>query len=107
MIYYNADENFRIIQFTKSKEQAEFYNLTDTTTDDGIEQAYNGEWYLKGHCPTKPHNEEIQEQIAALEAQITDRNIRGAILGDEFAINKLNSIEAQIAELRRQLEGAQ
>ena len=106
MIYYNADENYRIIQFTKSKEQADFYNLNCTTTDNGIEKAYNGYWYLSGHCPTKPHNEEIKEQITALENQITDRNIRGAILGDEFALNKMSQIEEQIAELRRQLEEA-
>lgn len=69
-----------------------------------VEQAYTGAWYLTGYAPVKPHNEEIQEQIDALEEQVTDRNVRGALLGDEFAINKITQIEAQIEELRHQLE---
>lgn len=46
-----------------------------------------------------------EDKIFELEQQITARNIRSAIMGDEFAINKINDIEAQIAELRKQLEG--
>ena len=49
----------------------------------------------------------IQQRIEALEEQITDRNIRAAIIGDEFAINKITQIEAQIEELRKQLEGSE
>lgn len=46
----------------------------------------------------------IEDQIYDLENQITARNVRSAILGDEFAINKMTEIEEQIEELRRQLE---
>lgn len=70
-----------------------------------VEQSYNGAWFLKGYAPQKPHNQTILEQIESLEGRITERNIRAAIMGDEFAINKINDIEAQIAELRKQLEG--
>lgn len=49
------------------------------------------------HIPT------IQEQIEALESTITPRNLRAAIQGDEFALNKLATVEAQIEELRKQL----
>lgn len=70
-----------------------------------VEQAYNGNWYLAGYAPVKPHNEEIKEQIVSLENQITSRNLRGAILGDEFAINKITQIENEIEALRKQLEG--
>lgn len=104
MIYYKSDENYCLEQFTKSKEQAEFYGLVDTCPDAGIEQAYNGRWYLVGHAPSKPHNEEIKEQILSLENQITSRNLRGAILGDEFAISKITQIENEIKVLRKQLE---
>ena len=56
--------------------------------------------------PPEPSREEvIKKQISELEQQITNRNVRGAILGDEFALNKLQTIEAQIEKLRRQLEG--
>ena len=72
-----------------------------------VEKAYNGGWYLTGYAPAKPHNQEIQEQIKGLEGQITDRNMRSALLGDEWAISKITQIEAQIAELRKQLEDAQ
>ena len=72
-------------------------------TEMEVEQAYTGNWYAKGYAPEKPHNEVILEQIKELEIQITDRNLRGAILGVEFALNKITEIEEQIAELRKQL----
>lgn len=50
-----------------------------------------------------PHVPTIQEQIVALENMITARNIREAFLGDEFALNRIATIEAQIAELRKKL----
>lgn len=70
-----------------------------------VELAWDGNWYEAGYAPQKPHNQTILEQIEQLESTITDRNFRSALLGDEFAINKINDIEAQIAELRKQLEG--
>ena len=73
-------------------------------TELDVEQAYNGSWYLKGHCPEQPQDEVIKNQIAELEKQITERNLRGAILGDEFALNKITQIEEQIAELRKELD---
>lgn len=103
MIYYKADENQKVTMFTKSQEQAKFYKLTQTCDDDGLEKSWNGSWYVKGYAPEKPHDEVILEQIKELEGQITDRNLRGAILGDEFATNKIRQIEAQIEELRKQL----
>lgn len=70
-----------------------------------VEEAWDGSWYLKGYAPQKPHNQTIQEQIEELEARITERNIRSALLGDSYAKHKIEVIEAQIAELRKQLEG--
>lgn len=72
-----------------------------------VEQAYDGNWYLLGHAPVKPHKQEVQERIDALESKITDRNIRGALLGDEYAINKITQIETDIAELRKQLDNSE
>lgn len=72
-----------------------------------VEQAYTGIWYVKGYAPIKPeptHEEIIKQQILDLESQITSRNLRGAIFGDEFAINKIQEIEEQIDALRKQLE---
>lgn len=72
-----------------------------------VEESYTGEWYVNGYAPAKPHNIEIKERIDELETSITERNIRSAILGDEYASNKLRAIEQEIAELRKQLESAQ
>ena len=72
-------------------------------TEMEVEQAYNGNWYLKGYAPIKPEPT-IQDRILELEGQITDRNLRSAIFGDEYAIEKIRAIEAEIEELRKQLE---
>ena len=85
---------------------AEYY-ISQGMTLQMVEQAYTGQWYLEGYAPHKSHEQEIKEQIEALEHQVTDRNVRSAILGDEYAINKITQIESQIAELRRQLEAIQ
>lgn len=69
-----------------------------------VEQAWNGAWYVKGYAPQQPHNEAIQAQILELEAQITARNLRGAILGDEYALNMVHGIEEQIEALREELK---
>ena len=50
-----------------------------------------------------PYVPTIQDQIVALENSITARNIRAAIQGDEFALNKIAEVESQIAELRKDL----
>ena len=71
-----------------------------------VEQAFNNRWYLKGYCPVKPEptqEEIIKNEIYKLESQITQRNLRSALLNDEFALNKIRQIEEQIAELRKQL----
>ena len=51
-----------------------------------------------------PYVPTVQEQIVALENTITARNLRAAIQGDEYALNKIAEVEAQIEELRKQLE---
>ena len=71
-------------------------------TEMEVEQAYNGTWYLKGYAPQKPEPTP-QEQILALEAQITDRNIRCALLGDQYAIDRITEIENLIANLREKI----
>lgn len=68
-----------------------------------VEKSYDGNWYIAGYAPSKTHEQEIKEQILELEASITDRNIRGALLGDEYAINRVREIEGEIAVLREQL----
>ena len=49
---------------------------------------------------SEPYQPTVTEQIAALEASITPRNLRGAALGDQFAIDKIQAVEDEINALR-------
>ena len=49
------------------------------------------------------HNEIIQQEIEAEENKITARNIRNAIKGDNFALNKITEVENNIVELRAKI----
>ena len=81
----------------------EEYYISEGFSQMDVERSYNGGWYLAGHAPQKPHHDVIMDQIRTLEMTITDRNIRSAIKGDEFALNKINEVESQIEELRKEL----
>ena len=51
-----------------------------------IEQAYNGNYYVKGYCPKKPQEIINQERIAELEEYLTTTHwyaIRFADTGEE------------------------
>lgn len=80
------------------------------------EEYYNtAVWCNENNCFLKDYGEyfevtenpvyvpTIQDRIFELEAQITPRNLRNAIQGDEYAINKINSIEAEIELLRAKI----
>lgn len=82
-------------------DDTEFYESMGFT-EMSVEHGYDGNWYIEGYAPEKPEPT-IQEQIEALELQITKRNLRAALLGDEFALNKIQEIESQIEELRKKL----
>lgn len=49
------------------------------------------------------HNQVIQYKIIEEENKITPRNLRGAVMGDSFAYNKVNEVENNIAKLREKL----
>ncbi len=59
--------------------------------------------YEKVALTDEEHNEVIQAEIVAEENKITARNIRNAIKGDEFALAKIDEIEANIQTLRAKL----
>ena len=86
-------------------QDSEYYMMIGMQEMD-VDLSYDGRWYVAGYAPKEPvpsQEEVIKEQIIQLENQITPRNLRSAIFGDEFAINKISSIESQINELRKQL----
>ena len=52
-----------------------------------VEQAYNGNYYIKGYCPKKPQETINQEKIAELEEYLTTTDwyaIRFADTGEEI-----------------------
>lgn len=59
--------------------------------------------YEKVNLTTEEHNAVIQSKIVAEENKITPRNIRNAIKGDTFALDKITEIESNIYQLRQKL----
>lgn len=59
--------------------------------------------YDKVALTDEEHNAIIQAEIIAEENKITPRNIRNAIKGDNFALNKITEVEGNIAELRAKI----
>ena len=59
--------------------------------------------YEKVALSAEEHNAVIQAEIVEEEQKITARNIRNAIKGDSFALNKITEVENNIAQLRAKI----
>ena len=59
--------------------------------------------YEKVELSAEEHNAIIQQEIVTEENKITPRNIRNAIKGDNFALNKITEVENNIVELRAKI----
>ena len=83
----------------------EFYKSLGMTEQE-VEQAYNGEWYLKGYAPQKPAPT-IQEQVTALEQQTgLTRIIREIVLAENSGASIYIKNKAQeIEDLAEQIRG--
>lgn len=72
-----------------------------------VEQAYNGQWYLKGYAPEKPAPT-LEEQVQELESKYNmPRVIREGILANpsaysDFNVNRAKEIELLAEELRKE-----
>lgn len=84
----------------------EFYQSIGMTEMD-IEQAYNGQWYVKGYAPVQPEPteyEKAQERIAVLKAEIASvdykqfKYLRGELTAEEWEEVKAY-IQARTAEI--------
>ncbi len=70
-----------------------------------VEQAYNGNWYLKGYAPAKPAPT-VKEQVQALETQTgLTRAVRELVLAEgsgasAYVKQQAQEIEALAAPLR-------
>lgn len=59
--------------------------------------------YAKDMLTDEEHNAIIQQEIVAEENKITARNVRNAIMGDNFAKNRITEVEDNIATLRAKI----
>lgn len=112
MIYFKTDENKKVLISTKSQKYASFLGLTEFCEEKELEQAYNGEWYVKGYAPNKPEPT-LEEQVAKLEQTYgMTRWQREGILAEgslysDYTKAKAQEIEELAAELRgNELSGA-
>ena len=68
-----------------------------------VEQAYNGNWYLKGYAPAKPEPT-IEEQVAKLESETgLTRIMREMVLADNSGAS--DYVKAKAAEIEALAEG--
>ncbi|MBO7713896.1 MAG: hypothetical protein J6S85_10030 [Methanobrevibacter sp.] len=92
---------YKTIEYTEKpqydKEEMKSYE-TYTEYQDKIIVAY-----ATIELSAEEHNAIIQAEIVAEENKITPRNIRNAIKGDNFALNKITEVEGNIAELRAKI----
>ena len=75
-------------------------------TEQEVEQAYDGQWYLKGYAPTKPAPT-IAEQVLSLENEYKmNRWQREGILAEGSLYSEYTKTKAQeIETLAEQLRG--
>ena len=77
-----------------------------------VEQAGNGNWYLKGYAPAKPEPT-LEEQVAKLEAETgLTRVMREMVLAEnsgasDYVKAKANEIEDLAKQVRSTEEGAE
>ena len=81
----------------------EFYKSIGMTEME-VEQAYNGQWYLKGYAPAEPEPT-IEEQVSSLEQTYgMTRWQREGILAEGSLYSEYTKAKAQeIEELAKQL----
>ena len=91
---------YKTIEYTeKPNYDKEEEKLVEVYTDGETIQVS----YKKVALTDEEHNAIIQSEIYDEEYKITQRNLRNAIKGDEFALNKITEVEGNIAKLRAKI----
>ena len=93
----------KVINIAKFKHGAELPIGWIISDKAAIDDTDNGDGTFSKPVKPEPEPLTINEQIVELETSVTKRNLHGAILGDAFAIAKIQSVEDQIAVLRTEL----
>lgn len=56
-----------------------------------------------GFINPEPETKSIQDQIDDLENTVTKRNYREFVMGNQYSIDKINQVDAEIAILRTKI----
>ena len=85
-----------------------FYQSIGMTEMD-VEESYNGSWYVTGYAPQKPHRQELEQLVVALEATTgLIRPMRENILAEGSSYSEYTKSKAQeIEDLAQDLRAAQ
>lgn len=83
-----------------------FYESLGFTKQE-VEQAYTGEWYLKGYAPSKPeptNAEKVQalENETGLTRAIREIVLSGDVTVSKYVVNKAKEIEDLATTLRKE-----
>ena len=89
---------------------SQFYESIGMTLME-VEQAYNGQWYVKGYAPEKPQEEINEERKQEIYARLTAidteslRPLRAIAQGTEteYDTEKLKALEDEAVALRQEL----
>ena len=100
--YAKFNEDGKTLQVGLGTDE-EFYKSIGMTEME-VEQAYNGQWYLKGYAPAKPEPT-IEEQVSSLEQTYgMTRWQREGILAEGSLYSKYTKAKAQeIEDLAKEL----
>lgn len=69
------DENTKLCEVGLGTNEEYYKSLGMTEME--VEQAYNGDWYVKGYAPEKPEEVIKQERIAELKQMLADADYWG------------------------------
>lgn len=80
-----------------------YYKSVGMTQQD-VEQAWNGDWYLTGHAPEKPAEVVKQERIEELKRLLADTDYKGQkYLDGEYTDEEWQAIVAERKAWREEI----
>lgn len=112
MIYgvVNDDNSIFLANFPIQGYGLIFKDTNELLSSSNVEQAYDGQWYIKGHAPEKPQAEINQERIDELQAYLTSTDwyaVRmsetGVAIPDDVVMARASARE-EISTLRVDVE---
>lgn len=76
----------------------EFYQSIGMTEMD-VEQAYNGQWYIKGYAPEKPVDIQNKERVAELKAFLSETDYVACKLTEALDETELQDLKEKYQDV--------